>query len=270
MMRLDGNHRFTFKYDGISHSVFRDGSGPGVLLMHEAPGMSDRCLALADRLIGAGFTAYLPLFFGKPGMDNKLAGPALVVLCLRRELNSLATNAPSEIAGWLRALCRRIHNESHGRGVGVIGMCLTGNLVLSVMLDESVLVPVLCEPAVPFVPWSKKRKAALGVPDDDVKRAAERAKQVQVLGFRFETDTKCPDERFQTLEQIFGTTCFKGKRIPTGPSNPGQIPNGSHSVLTGEFDYDDLNHPARKALDEIIEQLQTLFPERVSNVFIAR
>jgi len=49
-------------------------------------------------------------------------------------------------------------------GVGVTGMCLTGNLVLSVMLDESVLVPVMCEPAVPFMPWSKERKAALGVP----------------------------------------------------------------------------------------------------------
>ena len=257
-MRLDGDHRFVFEHDGITHTVFRDGSGPGVLVMHEAPGMSNRCLALADRLIGAGFSAYLPLFFGKPGMDNKLVGLASAVLCLRKELNSLSTNAPSEIAGWLRALCRKMHAECGGRGVGVIGMCLTGNLVLSVMLDESVLVPVMCEPAVPILPWSKERKAALGVPDEDARRAAERAKSVQVLGFRFETDTKCPDERFQTLEQLFGTTCFKGKRIPTGPNHPGKIPNGSHSVLTGEFDYNDLHHPARKALDEIIERLQTL------------
>ena len=78
------------------------------------------------------------------------------------------------------------------------------------------------------------------------------------MGFRFETDTKCPDERFQTLEKLFGATCFKGKRIPTGPNNPGKIPRGSHSVLTGEFDYNDLNHLARRALDEIITQLKTL------------
>jgi len=70
---------------------------------------------------------------------------------------------------------------------------------------------------------------------------------VQVLGFSFETDTKCPDDRFQTLEQLFETKCFKDKRIPTGPNNPGKIPNGSHSVLTGEFDYSDLNHlPERR------------------------
>ena len=191
-------------------------------------------------------------------MDNKLVGPASAILCLSKELNSLSTNAPSKIAGRLRALCRRIHAECGGRGVGVIGMCLIGNLLLSVMLDESVLVPVMCEPAVPLVPWSKERTAALGVPDDDARRAAERARKVQVLGFRFETDTKCPDDRFQTLEQLFGKKCFKGKTIPTGPNNPGKIPNGSHSVLTGEFDYSDLNHPARKALDEIIERLQTL------------
>jgi len=100
----------------------------------------------------AGFSAYLPLLFGKLGMDNKLVGPASAILCLRKELNSLSTNAPSNIAGWLRVLCRRIHAECGGRGVGVIGMCLTGNLVLSVMLDESVPVPVMCEPAVPLVP----------------------------------------------------------------------------------------------------------------------
>lgn len=52
-MLLDCDHRFVLEHDGITHIVFRDGSGPAVLVMHEAPGMSERCLALADRLIGA-------------------------------------------------------------------------------------------------------------------------------------------------------------------------------------------------------------------------
>jgi hypothetical protein len=26
-------------YEGITHPVYHDGSGPGVLVMHEAPGM---------------------------------------------------------------------------------------------------------------------------------------------------------------------------------------------------------------------------------------
>lgn len=76
-MRLHGDHRFDFEHDGIPHTVFREGSGPGVLVMREAPGMSDRCLALGDRLIGAGFSAYLPLFFGEPGMDNNWSAQRL-------------------------------------------------------------------------------------------------------------------------------------------------------------------------------------------------
>ena len=44
-------------FDGITHSVFHRDSGPGVLVMHETPGMNDRCLALADRLIGTGLTS---------------------------------------------------------------------------------------------------------------------------------------------------------------------------------------------------------------------
>ena len=84
-MRLDGDHRFIFEHDGITHPVYHDGSGPGVLVMHEAPGMNDRCLQLGDRLVAAGFSAYLPLFFGKPEMDNKLIGPASAVICLRKE-----------------------------------------------------------------------------------------------------------------------------------------------------------------------------------------
>jgi len=51
-MRLDGDHCFEFEHDGITHPVYRDGSGPGVLVMHEMPGMTPKCLELADRLIG--------------------------------------------------------------------------------------------------------------------------------------------------------------------------------------------------------------------------
>jgi dienelactone hydrolase len=76
-MRLDGDHRFVFAHDGITHTVFRDGSGPGVLVMHEAPGMSDTCLQLGDGLVAAGFSACPTLFFGKPGMDNILVGRRL-------------------------------------------------------------------------------------------------------------------------------------------------------------------------------------------------
>jgi len=224
------------------------------------PGMSPKCLEVADRLIARGFSPYLPLFFGEPGeysVAKGLAGTAR--LCLRRELNALSADAPSEVAGWLRALCRRMLKECGGKGVGVIGMCLTGHLVISTMLDESVLVPVLCEPSVPLFAVTKKRKAAAGVPEEDLARAAQRAKQAPLLGFRFDTDKKCPRERFQTLKGAFGG-CFHGESIPTGPNNPGNIPEKAHSVLT-EYYVDGPNHPTRMAFEKIVERLGGLLGE---------
>ena len=99
-------------------------------------------------------------------------------------------------------------------------MCLTGNLVLSVMLDESVLVPVMCEPAVPIFASTEEQKAALGVPDDDVRKAVQRAQNVQVLGFRFATDKQCPAQRFKTLERPFrdhASPILRFLRDPTIP-----------------------------------------------------
>jgi hypothetical protein len=133
------------------------------------------------------------------------------------------------------------------RGVGLIGMCLTGNIVLSVMLEPAVRVPVMCEPALPFF-----HNAALGVPDADVGQAKLRAAKFPILAFRFETDNKCPKERFNTLRSTFGDN-IRTVEIPTGPENPFNIPKNAHSVLTGDYpDQDNPNHPVQHAFDEIL------------------
>ncbi len=255
-MRATDAPRFVFSHDNISHRVYGDGTGPGVLLLHELPGMSQQCIDVANRLAARGFSTYLPLLFGEPGMYSVATGLKGTFWCLRHELNALTTNGTSRIADWLRALCRRMLQECGGKGVGVIGMCLTGHLVISVMLDESVLVPVMCEPSVPLRARSANRKAALGVPDADLQKAAERARIAPVLGFRFETDKECPPERFQTLDRVFGP-CFRGESIPTGPDHPGNIPEKAHSVLT-EYYVDESSHPTRQAFEKIVERLNSL------------
>lgn len=41
------------------------GTGPGVMLMHELPGMTPSCIELAKRLAEVeGFRIYLPLLYG--------------------------------------------------------------------------------------------------------------------------------------------------------------------------------------------------------------
>ena len=47
------------------------------------------------------------------------------------------------------ALVRLAHQECGGRGVGAIGMCLTGGFALSMALDPVVLAPVLAQPGLP-------------------------------------------------------------------------------------------------------------------------
>jgi len=256
-IHIDDAHRFEFTEGGISHPVYRDGTGPGVLLLHELPGMSDRCIHLAELVMRAGYTVYLPLLFGRPGQSSGLKGMA-AVLCLRREFNLFATDRSSPISGWLLALCRRIKAECGGKGVGAIGMCLTGGIVLSLLLDDTVLAPVLSQPAMPLLlklpglPPIDERKAALGISPDHLQEAVKRSAAAPILGYRFATDTTCPKERFDTLETTFGAN-FRGTQIPTGPENPGNIPNGAHSVLT-EYFVDEPGHPTRQALDEILAQ----------------
>jgi len=258
---VDDDHKFIFQDGGITHPVYRDGSGPGVLILHELPGMSPKCIELAELVMEQEYTVYLPLLFGDPGQFSMGKGLlSLIRLCVTKEFTCLSTNGPSRISNWLRALCRRAKSECGGKGVGAIGMCMTGNIIISLMLDDSVMAPVMSQPSFPI--WSigfpglaskEARKRALAVPDEDVKLAAERAKasNVPLLAYRFASDTHVPAERFVSLREAFGP-CLRGREIPTGAANPGNIRDGSHCVLTEHF-VNTPGHPTRQALDEILE-----------------
>jgi dienelactone hydrolase len=258
-IHIDDDHKFIFHDSGITHPVYRDGSGPGVLILHELPGMSPKCIELAQLVMHQGYTVYLPLLFGSPRQFSMGKGLlSLAKLCIAKEFTCLSTNKPSRISNWLRALCRRIKAECGGKGAGAIGMCMTGNVIISLMLDDSVMAPVMSQPSFPICQISfpglaskETRKRALGVPDEDVKLAAEKAKTVPLLAYRFATDQHVPAERFASLREAFGT-CLRAREIPTGPDNPGNIPNGAHCVLTESF-VNAPGHPTRQALDEILE-----------------
>jgi len=53
-MALGGYEEFSFEYAAIRHPVFRRGTGPGVVLMHELPGMTPLCIPLAERIRTTG------------------------------------------------------------------------------------------------------------------------------------------------------------------------------------------------------------------------
>ena len=252
-MPLDGFSSFSFEEGGAERDVYVRGSGPGVVVMHEVPGITPAVARFATRVADAGFRVYVPHMFGTPGRPFSLPYvlSSAARACVSREFAVLAANGSSPITHWLRALCRRAHAECGGPGVGALGMCLTGNFALALMVDPSVMAPVLSQPSLPFG-VSAAHRAGLHVSGAEL---AEIKRRVQggcpVLGMRFTHDPLCPKERFDTLRRELGAG-FEAIEIDSGPGNPHGIKRLAHSVVTEDL-VDAEGHPTRAALDRVLE-----------------
>ena len=256
---LDGFTTFAFTHEDATRDVFTQGEGPGVVVMHEVPGITPEVAGFANRVAREGFTVFVPHLFGTPGRPLS-AGYALGELarcCIRREFHVLAERGSSPITMWLRALCREAHRRCGGPGVGAIGMCMTGNFALSLMVDPSVMAPVLSQPSLPF-PINAARRRALHLSDEDLAIVRRRAAEgCGVLGLRFTGDRMVPGERFDRLRSELGEG-FDAIEIDSGPGNAHGIPATAHSVVTNDL-VDEDGHPTREALDRVL----ALFRERL-------
>jgi dienelactone hydrolase len=253
---LDGFAASTFTHDGVSRQVFRAGTGPAVIVIHEVPGLHPEAIAFGRRVVDAGFTVYMPSLFGTPGKEFGWGYTirTLPVVCVAREFATLAVGRTSPIIGWLRRLAAEAHAECGGPGVGAVGMCFTGGFALGMMADNKMLAPVLSQPSLPF-PLGKKRKAAVGVSDDDLERVKKRAAEgACLLGLRFTADPAVPPERFETLRRELGDA-FIAVEIDSSPGNPHGIKKRAHSVLTLDL-VDEPGHPTRAALERVLEFLK--------------
>lgn len=226
--------------------------------MHELPGMTLRCLELAERLNKQGYTVYLPLMFGKPEEYSILANT--VHICLSKEFYCFAQNKSSPITDWLRALCRHIYSKPEHRqcsGIGAIGMCLTGGFVLSLMIDEWIMAPVMSQPSLPFA-LTKSAKFALGVSPNELEQAKERSKNVPILALRFEEDKISPPERFKTLKREFGDRIECIAIAAEARKRDGIPPFPTHAVLTDNFaDQSGNPYPStQKAFERVLAFLQ--------------
>jgi dienelactone hydrolase len=258
-MSLSGFTESTFTHDGISHTVFRRGAGPGVVIMPEIPGITPPVASFAERVAGAGFTVFVASLFGTPGKPVSIpyALEQVARACVSREFSVLAANASSPVTVWLRALCRQVHAELGGKGVGAIGMCLTGNFALALMVDPVVMAPVLSQPSLPF-PVSADRRAGLHLSESDLAVIRERvAGGCPVLGMRFTEDRAVPPERFARLRRELGKG-FEAIEIDSSPGNAYGIKRTAHSVVTNDL-VDQEGHPTRQALDRVL----AFFAERL-------
>jgi len=173
---LEGFRETPFEALGTPRTVYRRGQGPGILIMHEIPGITPEVARFARRVADAGFSVALPHLFGTPGkpLTPGYALGQIARACISREFSVLAAHASSLITNWLRALARSLHEEVGGAGIGAIGMCLTGNFALALMMEPALLAPVLSQPSLPF-PIGAERRAALHVTPQCLAQVKKRA-----------------------------------------------------------------------------------------------
>jgi dienelactone hydrolase len=233
--------------DGVTHPTYRKGSGPGVILIHEIPGITPEVIGFAEELVAAGYTVVMPHLFGRPevGMSVGSTLGALRKLCVSAEFTKLATGVNSPVAGWLRSLARELHAELGGPGVGALGMCFTGGFALAMMVDPSVAAPVVAQPSVPFA-IGKKRGADLNLSPGDLDAVRRRAAAgCEVLGLRYRNDS-ATGTRFETLTREIGDRFLRV-----------ELDGKGHSTLT--------MHRRQEAVDRVLaffkEKLRVGAPE---------
>jgi dienelactone hydrolase len=136
---LTGWQKAPFTGAGMTYDCFEKGSGPGVVLIPEIPGVTPHVLGLADHLVDEGFTVVIPSPFGTPGKPETM-GYAIGVfarLCVSKEFRAFAADAKRPITAYLRAVAADLATRTPGRGVGVIGMCFTGGFALATAVDDA-------------------------------------------------------------------------------------------------------------------------------------
>ena len=253
---LDAFQRFDFTDpDGRwTRPVYRRGTGPAVIVIHEIPGLHPLVLRFASRVAAAGMTVFCPSLFGEPGREVTMGyalGSMAKAICISREFNVWATDRSSPIVDWLRALARQAHAECGGAGVGAVGMCFTGGFALAMMTEPSVVAPALSQPSLPL-PLGAARRASLGVSAAEIACAKQRFanEDLSMIGLRFFGDPTVPDARFDTYKREFGER-FEAIEIAAKDAKPDPR-MAAHSVLTMHLNDDDPDGPTKKAEQRVI------------------
>lgn len=255
---LDGWIKGEFGAHGVTHATYRRGSGPGVILLPELPGLTPEVMTLGNRLVTAGFTVVVPSLVGVPGRPSS-TGYAVAVaarVCVSRRFRALARNENRPVAAYLRALVRDLHGELGGRGVGVIGMCFSAGFALAAATEPAVLAAVLGQPSIPFpVTRSARRDPGCSARELAEVRARARRGEVRAVGLRFSHDRLSPAERFAGLRAALGGA-FEVIQIDSGPGNAYELPRSAHGVLTTHY-VDRPGHPTVQALQRVVTVIRS-------------
>jgi dienelactone hydrolase len=226
MTELAGWAQSSFTAGGTTYPVYRKGTGPGVVIVHEVPGITPKVLGFAEEVVAAGFTVVLPSLFGTPGepMGVRNVAKSIGRICVSSEFAAWRAGETSPVTRWLAALAEDLHGELGGPGVGALGMCFSGGFALAMMVGGHVAAPVLSQPSMPF-PATKRLRADLNLTPADLATVKERvAAGCPVLGLRYQGDPAV-GTRFDTLRAELGEGFLAV-----------ELPGKGHSVLTEQRD----------------------------------
>jgi dienelactone hydrolase len=241
--------------EGVTKVVHIAGSGPAVIVMAEMPGISPHVARFSRWVRDAGFTVYMPSLFGRDGAvpDVEEGTAVFQRACVSAEFRAFAANKSSPVTVWLRSLAKLAHGECGGPGVGAIGMCFTGNFALTMMLEPSMLAPVLSQPALPL-----DDPAGIEMAPGELLAVRQRLERddLTVMAYRFKGDTFCKAQRFAAYSEALGDR-FVARVLPDSAANPDSPPffedvvASPHSVVTAHL-INEAGQPTIAARDEIL------------------
>ncbi|MDF0731964.1 dienelactone hydrolase family protein [Pseudomonas entomophila] len=241
--------------EGSTRTVQVAGSGPAVIVIPELPGISPHVARFARWVRDAGFTVYMPSLWGRDGepVGLELGQAIMKRLCVSAEFRAFGGGGSAPVTRWLRALARQAHGECGGPGVGAIGMCFSGNFALSMMLEPSMLAPVLSQPALPL-----DDEAGLQIAPEELRTVRKRLEDedLTVLGYRFEGDAFCKAQRFAAYQEALGAR-FVARVLPDSAANPDvpaffrEVVKTPHNVVTVHL-IDEAGQPTVQSRDEVL------------------
>ncbi len=241
--------------DGVTRTVHTAGAGPAVIVIPEVPGISPHVARFARWVRDAGFTVYMPSLYGRDGepVDLEIGQAIFKRVCMSAEFRAFGAGGSAPVTQWLRGLAQAAHRECGGPGVGAIGMCFSGNFALSMMLEPSMLAPVLAQPALPL-----DDDAWLQIAPDELRAVRQRLdnENLTVMAYRFEGDRFCKAQRFAAYREALGER-FIGRVLPDSAANPDvpeffeKVVQTPHNVVTVHL-IDAQGEPTLQARDEIL------------------
>ena len=97
MDQLAGWDRRSFDIDGVTREVLCKGTGPGVIVIAEIPGITPKVIEFSERVLALGCTVWMPVLFGEPGRrpSGSYAVQSIVPACVSKEFSAFATGRTS-------------------------------------------------------------------------------------------------------------------------------------------------------------------------------